>query len=81
MSSMEATKMDGVVGEVQAGDSVGEGGRTGMKKEPMLDGDAVAQLATIDRGKVEGARHISVVVDEAHPLTKWAEAFSDGVVL
>ena len=53
----------------------------GVKMEPMLDGDAVAQLATIDRGEVEGTRHVGVVVDEAHPLMKWAEAFGDGVVL
>ena len=51
---MEATKMDGVVREVQAGNSVGEGRHTDVMMEPMLDGDGVARLATIDRGKVEG---------------------------
>ena len=45
-----------------------------MKMESMLDGDAVARLATIDGGEVEGTRHVSVVMDEAHPLMKWAEA-------
>ena len=49
--------------------------------KPILDGDAVARLATIDRGKVEGTIHVGVVMGEAHPLTKWAEAFGDGVVL
>ena len=57
MSSKEATKMDGVVGEVQAGDSIGEGRCTGVKMAPVLDGDVVARLATIDGGEVEGTTH------------------------
>ena len=48
---------------------------------PVLDGNLVARLATIDGGEVEGARYVGIFVDEASPLTKWAEAFSDGVVL
>ena len=49
--------------------------------EPVFDGDLVARLATIDGGKIEGTRHVGVIVDEAYPLTKRAEAFGDGVVL
>ena len=77
--SVKLATVDGVIREGQAGALVGVQVRVLGEDAPLVNGDPIDGLASVQGSKIKGSRDVGISVGESHPLTKRLESFGESV--